>query len=117
MIKSSSDFVSDPLLQLMACNVHPFSKSDMIDGASTLLGIRMKSTRNFLARYEGSVIEGVDDDVLSNVPKYYLRPDAWIAVMKSMTERQFKRLACKAPESPTPRFWIRKASMDEKADN
>ena len=115
MIKSSSDFVSDPLLQLMACNVHPFSKSDMIDGASTLLGIRMKSTRNFLARYEGSVIEGVDDDVLSNVPKYYLRPDAWIAVMKSMTESQFKRLACKAPESPTPRFWIRKASMDEKA--
>lgn len=38
-----------------------------------MLGIRMKSTRNFLARYEGSVIEGVDDDVLSNVPKYYLR--------------------------------------------
>lgn len=102
MATGSSDFVTNPLIQVMACNVHPFSKQDIIDGATELLDMRLRSTQSFLTQYGGVAIEHLDEEK-AFVPLYYLTPEAWMAVLKAMPESTFCRFAFKLPEGKAGR--------------
>ena len=90
MAKENTEFVEDAVLQMMACNVRPFTKADIIEWGSTVLHIRLKNSQSFLARYEGKVIESVGAN-RNKVEQYYLTPEAWIAVLKHLPKKFFKR--------------------------
>ena len=90
MATEDTEYIDDAILQMMACNVRPFSKNDIIEWGSTVLHTRLKSSQSFLARYEGKVIESIGANK-NNVERYYLKPEAWIEVLKNIPQRFFKR--------------------------
>lgn len=59
MATEDTEYIDDAVLQMMACNVRPFTKADIIEWGSTVLHIRLKNSQSFLARYEGKVIESI----------------------------------------------------------
>ena len=74
MATEDTEYIDDAILQMMACNVRPFSKNDIIEWGSTVLHTRLKSSQSFLARYEGKVIESIGANK-NNVERYYLKPE------------------------------------------
>lgn len=90
MAKANTDYVDDAILQMMACNLRPFSKTDIIEWGSTVLHTRLKSSQSFLTRYEGKVIESIGTN-RNKVAQYYLKPEAWIEVLKHLPQQFFKR--------------------------
>lgn len=89
MAKEDTEYIDDAVLQMMACNVRPFTKTDIIEWGSTALHTRMKSSQSFLARYEGNVIESIGTNK-NNVERYYLKPEIWIEVLKNVQQNFFK---------------------------
>ena len=90
MAKANTEYVDDAVLQMMACNLRPFSKTNIIEWGSTVLHTRLKSSQSFLTRYEGKVIESIKANK-NNVERYYLKPEAWMEVLKNIPQRFFNR--------------------------
>ena len=112
MAIGSSDYVNNGLIHLMACNLHPFTRNDILANAIEVFKTKMKNTRDFISRYEKDVIEFVGT-TYNGAALYYLKPKAWMELMKMMSELQFKRFEGVSPESKAPSRWDRFLMSDQ----
>lgn len=92
MAGTPNNYINDPLLQIMAANPQAFSKSEMIFSANRLLPGTMKSTKPFLAKYEDKILVKEEQEK-NKVPYYFIKPKAWIEILKAMPETTLKKYA------------------------
>ena len=92
MADNSTDYIHEPLLQIMAANPQAFSKSEMLYAANRLLPTTMKSTKKFLAKYRGNILHELILEH-SDAPYYYIAPKFFVEILRAMPQEKFKAYA------------------------